>query len=148
MATPFKQTVPDTARIDPAALPEHYAAVGKGKCMEPIIHDGACLVFASRGEPQAGDLVGLWFKAEHVAAESPQQWFKRLVVGPPTGWRFGLQHPRTEVDPIVVVEQFNPPRRYSIPASHILALHRCLGEAELGPNGTARIPRSLLQEAC
>lgn len=120
--------------VDPAQIPDFYALRGVGTCMVPLIDDGALLAFDKREPVTSGDTVNVWFRPERVKPGAPQGIVKRLVMGLPP----------TDVLPlvidmaIVVVDQLNPPRQYQIPASHILAIHKCVGRAELGENGQAR----------
>lgn len=120
--------------IHPDEMPQLYALVGKGHCMEPRLHDGADLVFTKQGIPTAGDIVGIVFTKSAAQRWKQPGLVKRLVMAlPPAGFAG-----------IVVVEQLQPPRRYFIPTDDVLAVHRCLGVAER-INGEVRISRALLE---
>ncbi len=137
MAT-SQNTAGDVRLYDPATLPERYAAEGRGRCMEPVIQDGTCLVFDREGEANAGDIVGLWLRPEAVPAGQPQQMVKRLVMGlPPIRLPF-RPGPGNECVPIIVVEQLNPPLTYRFRATDVIAVHRCIGSAEPAADGVAR----------
>jgi len=123
--------------LNPDLLPRVYAATGKGDCLEPIYHDGCCLVFDRLAQCLPGDIVAVWLRPEIVMPGSPQQIVKRLV------WRYGGT---------VVVEMLNPPRIFTFRSEDVLAMHKCLGEGESDGHGRARVRRSLLApealEAC
>jgi hypothetical protein len=46
---------------------------------------------------------------------------------------------------VIVAEQINPPRRYFIPTDDVLAVHKCLGMAIRGDDGSTRVSRELLE---
>lgn len=47
--------------ISPEDMPEHYASICRGDCLEPVFSDGACLVFSTAERAVAGDFVGFGF---------------------------------------------------------------------------------------
>ena len=126
MATAFNRERPPLPFIHPDTMPDVYAAPGRGSCMEPLIADGTSLVFDKREEPKPGNLVALWFTREAAPSFGDPGWFKRLVSVPPPG-----------LDGLIVVEQLNPPRRYSIPATAVLAIHKAVATAESLGGGRA-----------
>jgi hypothetical protein len=140
MATAFNHEAPETPRVLSAdQLPHRYAMIGKGTCMEPLFMDGACLVFDKQAAPEGGDTVIVWFRPERTPEGEPQCMFKRLMGGlPPIAFPFDLS-PTSNCEPLVMVEMINPPRRFRIPASHVLAVHKCIGEADTNGDGTARL---------
>lgn len=124
--------------IRPDETPEMYASVCRGKCLEPVYFDGACLVFSKSAPVKAGDFVGVWFKPGVMPADEPQRWVKRLAMGLLPGMTF----PYTGVgpcEPIIMVEMLNPPKRFAFPASQILAIHKVVGVATPDGNGMARM---------
>lgn len=139
MATAFDSDAPTTQVFTSTdQMADRYAMIGKGTCMEPLFRDGACLVFDKNQTPEDGDTVIVWFRAERVKPRQPQCVFKRLVGGlPPFGFPFSVSRD-SDCEPLVIVEMINPPRRFRIPASHILAVHKCIGVAESNGDGTAR----------
>lgn len=121
---------------DMSTVPEEYAMIGSGKCMEPLVPDGTLLVFDKREKPQRGDLVILWFKPQHIPAGQCQRMFKRLVMGPgPFSLPIG---DNSQVEPVVIVEMLNPPRQLRVRGSHLLAMHKAVGVAKSNGDGTAR----------
>lgn len=117
--------------IHPGDMPDLHALHGYGTCMEPLIADGALLVIDKREEPRPGDVVSLIF-----TQEAARQWrlpglVKKLAFALPP-----RELPR-EMG-AVVVDQINPPRRYVIPLSDLLAVFKCVGTATSNADGTAR----------
>ena len=129
---------------DPAEFSDLYAAIGYGTCMEPELRNGDCFVFQKSASVSPGDIVGVWWKPEHVSPGRPQQWLKRLVMGGPPDMEYPCLR-RGELEFVIVVEQLNPPRLFQIKCSQILALHRCIGVAERDAEGRAVIRRSMIQ---
>lgn len=124
--------------IDPADYPEVYASTLAGTCLEPEFHDGDCLVFSKTEACQAGDFVGVWLHPDIAARETSPRCIKRLWMGLPPGFTFPFRPaPTNEVMPLVMLEQLNPPRRYRIPATDIVAVHKVIGTAVLNGDGTA-----------
>lgn len=119
--------------IDPADMPDLYAITGKGRCMEPLFNDGSLLVGSKREKAKPGDTVIVFFRREIAPRYGMPGWVKRLVhVWPAAG-----------EDDLITLEQLNPPRRYIVPASHVAAMHKCVGTAISQNNGTAlyRFPK-------
>jgi hypothetical protein len=113
-------------------MPDQYALTGVGQCMAPMIADGTLLVFDKRQEPQRGDIVGLVFTREAAQRWGVPGLLKRLAFALPPS-----DLPR-DFQGLVVVDQINPPRRYAIPTSDILAVHKAIGTAESDGDGRAR----------
>lgn len=119
--------VPAPPYIDPADMPEVYALTGRGICMEPLFADGALLVGDKRESPQPGDTVLVYFRRDAISRYGMPGWVKQLVhIWPLDG-----------EDPLITLEQLNPRRRYIVPASHIAAMHKCVGTATSTGKGTA-----------
>ena len=122
----------------PNELPDRYAMIGTGRCMEPYVMDGTCCVFDKREKPTHGDTIIVWFRPEHVPPGESQCLLKRLVGGlPPIRFPFDMTE-GSNCEPLVTVEMINPPRLFRIPASRVLAVHKCIGNAESNEDGTAR----------
>ena len=124
--------------VHPDDCPEVYASFCKGNCLEPVYRDGCCLVFSKVETPEPGDYVGIWLHPDVLEPDGLPRRVKRLVSMWP-GITFPYKaSPASEVMPLVMMEQLNPPRILQIPASHILAMHKVVGEAESRGNGMAR----------
>lgn len=137
------QTLPNEPQPD--EMPDVYASICNGDCLEPTFKDGACLVFDKTQEPENGDFVGIWLHPDAVAPGESTRRIKRLVMGGPPGEKFPMSFaPGSEVQPLIVLEQLNPLKRYHVPGSHILAMHKLVGEAEADGQGCARIVRQVI----
>lgn len=121
-------TSPAMPYIDPADMPDLYAIAGHGRCMEPIYSDGQLLVADKREAPHRGDAVILHFTRQAAPHYGAPGWIKRLVRADGDG-------------AIIIVEQLNPPQRYGIPATHIAAMHKCVGTATKQDDGRAAFRR-------
>lgn len=125
--------------IHPDDMPDQYALTGVGRCMEPLIGDGTLLVFDKHQEPQRGDIVGLVFTQEAARRWGAPGLLKRLTFAlPPSDLPPGCHG-------LVVVEQINPPRQYTIPAGDILAVHKAIGTAERDGEGRAQFRPSKVE---
>ena len=114
----------------PAPLPDGvdaedcYATQLIGDCLEPVVYEGDRIVAAQGAHPRNGDYVVLWFK-DH---ETPL--VKRAVMIPPADlMKVGKG---SDVVPIIVVEQLNPPRQYSTTVDKIEDMHLVIGVARAG----------------
>jgi hypothetical protein len=126
MATAPNQSGP-LPYIDPADMPDLYAIKGVGRCMEPLLADGALLVGDKRQLPEAGDTVIVHFRREIAPRYGIPGWIKRLAGPiPPTGF-----------EGLIALEQLNPPKQYLVPSTHIAAIHKCVGTAESAGDGRA-----------
>jgi hypothetical protein len=121
-------------------LPARFAARGEGHCMEPEIANGTLLVFERDGVAKRGDFVGLWFrpgKAPSGAIEG--RWLKRLVIdAPDVGYPYETPS-ASQVTPIIVVEQLNLPRRYTIRCEDLLSVIPVIGRGQDPGDGTVRL---------
>lgn len=113
--------------IDPETMPDLYAAPGVGTCMEPVFMDGTLLVFDKREQPKSGDVVVIWFTRDAARRYRAPGWVKRLIIGPP---------PRG-FDGLIIAEQLNPPRQYSIDTRDVLAVHKNVGMGKSSGTGRA-----------
>ena len=121
----------------PDECPAVYASTCKGTCLEPVYHDGVCLVFSKTERAAAGDFVGVWLQSREGTIE---RRVKRLAFGLPDDIEFPFKlHPLSEAEPLVILEQLNPALTYCIPATKVIALHKVIGEAESNGDGTARL---------
>ena len=114
--------------VDPSELPDRYAMICEGVCLEPEIADGTRLLFDKHEPFGAGDLVVLFRRPELVQPGHHQAIVKRLVMAPPPWVKFPWrENPRSEVRALVIAEQINPRRQYAIPCEDLLGIHKCLG---------------------
>lgn len=120
--------------IDPTTLPDEYAMRVRGDCLAPAIKAGDAVLFDQRQPVAPGDLVGVYLKPGCFGG-STSVGLKRLVINMMPGVTYPYKaHPDSNIMPVIVCEQDNPHRQYTIPAGQILAIHRCLG---LVPAGVA-----------
>ena len=154
MATTFGKAAEQSTRhypndrhpqeLGPDDVPEIYASVCRGDCLSPMFEDGACLVFSKTTAPEPGDFVGFWLHPDAVHDDELPRRVKRLVSGLPEGSGFTLPYhvrPGDEVEPLIILEQLNPPKRYFVKASHVLAIHKVIGEAQADGTGRAAMTR-------
>lgn len=118
--------------IHPDDMPDVYALRGVGTCMEPRVPDGSLVVMDKRQTPAPGDVVSVTFTREAAARWRLPGLLKMLALGLPPMNLVG------DAVGLIVVDQINPPRRYAIPTTDVLAVHKCLGTAETGSDGTVR----------
>jgi hypothetical protein len=115
--------------IDPTTLPNEYCLCLDGDCLEPMIPDRAA-VWLKKSEPVgAGDIVCIWFRAEFSPPGRHQAWLKRVRLSlPPWVKKFPYNdHPESDVKAVLIVEQMNPPRCYTVPCDQILAIDKAVG---------------------
>lgn len=109
-------------------IPDRYAMVLAGLCLEPELKDGTILGF-SRSEPYAvGDFCIFILRPELVPPGRHQTQIKRLFMSPPPRTRLPYrEHPDSQVHSLVIAEQLNPPRRFAIECQNLIAIHKCTG---------------------
>ncbi len=118
--------------IHPDDMPVVYAMHAYGNCMEPMLPDDCVLAFDKRQTPEVGDIVSVIFTAEVARRWKLPGLVKKLAMSLPPldGW--------SDAVGLIVVDQINPHRRYCIPTTDVLAVHKFVGEAQnVGP-GMAR----------
>ena len=97
-----------------AGAPNGYATYVIGTSMEPRYHPGE-LIYVHPGKPvTAGAYVLVQLKAP-AEGEPPLALIKRLAKK--AGHR-------------IVLEQFNPPKQFDVPAKDIVSIHRIVGSGE------------------
>ena len=132
---------PTTFLPHPDDMPDVYATVCVGTCLEPVIADKTCLVFDKREECHPGDFVVLVRKPECVPSGETSGLVKRLVMGlGPVRLPYPA-HSSSEVVPIIIVEMLNPWRQMAIKATDLLAMHKCIGVGIQQGNGRAVVQR-------
>ena len=132
--------------LDPEAVPAVYASTCVGDCLEPVYHDGVCLVFSRDEKPEAGDFVGIWLHPDAVADGELPRRVKRLYMSGPPGMTLPWKvRPGDEAEPLIILEQLNPPKLLQVRASRIVAMHKVIATADLNADGTAT-PRQSEQQ--
>jgi hypothetical protein len=122
--------------VDFEAFPDVFALTLNGDCLQPLIYDTSSAVIQKSAPYAVGDIVCVWFKPEFLRPDQPQAWLKRLRMAIPPWVRFPYrEHPQSEITAIAMFEQLNPVRRYSVPCSHIAAIHRVIGICPPARNG-------------
>lgn len=110
------------------AMPEHYALELAGNCMEPHMMSGTKAAFSKLEPVKAGDFVCIWFRPQVLPPGDFLGIFKRLSRDIPPFVTFPwLDHFESDISPALVVECFNPPRKFAIPCANVLAVHKCIG---------------------
>ncbi len=132
MATAPDYEALDRPFIHPNDMPDLHALRAYGTCMEPLLSDGSVLAFDKRETPEIGDIVSLIFTQEAAERWKLPGLVKKLALPLPPLNGHG------EAVGLIVVDQFNPPRRYCIPTTDILAVHKFVGVAESTGPGMAR----------
>jgi hypothetical protein len=118
---------PQITNIDPEALPDEYGMRVLGGCLEPEIPDGARVMIDKRVTAAPGDFVCIYLRPELVKPGDCQARIKRLVMGPPPWVTLPYrEHPKSEVQAVLIAEQMNPPRSYTIPCDAVLAVHKVI----------------------
>ena len=129
-----KAKIPVTREHDVGALPDVYCMALDGDCLAPLVPDRSAVVIKGSESFASGDVVCIWFRPEAVPEGSHQAWLKRLRMNvPPWVKSFPYNdHPESEVQAVVVVEQLNPMRTYAVKCSDILAIHKAVGHVPAG----------------
>ncbi len=97
--------------------PDLYASGLDGDCMEPLFMQGDRVLMSPSAEIGPGDFVVFWSKKE---GQQPQ--LKRLVM-PPLRWNVPAS---SEIMPVAIIEQINPPKRYAVAVDRIRAAHKVI----------------------
>lgn len=111
-------TLPITAEIEARAVDvkQVYAIEIVGDCMAPAFRHNDIAVVCPLSRPAAGDNVVIWPEG----AEQPL--LKQLVLWVTSG----------DIEPVIIVEQFEPPERLYFEPSKVRAVHKVIGKAEGG----------------
>lgn len=97
-----------------AGVPKAYAVYAKGDSMEPRYFSGELLHINPAKPVEPGHFVLVQVKPAHDG-DAPGALLKRLVRRSPTK---------------IILEQFNPPKKFEIKASDIVSMHRVVGTGE------------------
>lgn len=114
---------------DLQAFPEAYACPCEGKCMEPVIADGATVAISKTESINVGDFIALWFRPDVVKKGEHQAIVKLLAARLPEWikeWPY-VPRQRDKIVPMITAYQFNPRRMIVVPCSKIIGIHRVIG---------------------
>jgi hypothetical protein len=96
-----------------------------GDCLDPEIKHGELLRFSKTAPYGAGDFVAIFLRPEAVPEGGHHVIVKKLALGVPDWVKFPWRdNPRSEIHPIVIFEQTNPPRQYRAKCAAILGIHK------------------------
>jgi Peptidase S24-like len=140
------ESKPLCARMASGDLPQIYAVVAMGDCMEPHFKDGQPIIVSSTATPEEGDTVIIHFRPEFVRPGGYEAIVKRLKYGL-YGATFPWDLTGSDVVITATVEQLNPPRTYHIPYDQILAVHKVLGPGKRDATGGVVAPREMVEVA-
>lgn len=128
---PIKRGADAPAFLDPASIETRfYGMVLSGECLHPTFKNGEKVIFDREAPIEASCFACFYYRPEVVPAGALPAGMKRVVIAPPSFVTFPWRdNPKSEVVPVVIVEQFNPPRQWSIRCGDLLAVHRCIGSA-------------------
>ncbi|MCH7932004.1 MAG: hypothetical protein IH906_07345 [Proteobacteria bacterium] len=93
-----------------------YCCVIEGTCLEPEICDGDMVFADPNRTPEVGEFAMFWPR------DGGRPKTKRLVTAVPS--TFG---PESELVPLVVMEQINPPKQYFAPADMFKTIDAVVG---------------------
>jgi hypothetical protein len=115
--------------LDPASIKDRFYALRlSGDCMDPLFKDGEAVIFDREAPLENGCLASFFYRPELVKPGSLGIALKQLLLAPPPFVTFPWKdHPDSEVIPVVIVQQLNPPRQWSVRCNTLLAVHRCIG---------------------
>jgi hypothetical protein len=133
--------------IDASVLPDLYAMICIGDCMEPTYKDGVTLLFDRVAPVSRGDTVVIWWKPEFQPLDTPPAIVKQLDMDFPFMKYPYEPHPDNDIIPSIVVSMLNPPRRFRINCERIAAIHRCLGPVVRDRRGNAMASASVIETA-
>jgi hypothetical protein len=114
-------------------MPNLYALMTWGDCMEPLYEDGQPLLFSKREPWKSGDVVAIYLKPEAIPEdESPVPLLKRLISSPPPcfftrGPTDSYGRPLGAVKGKLIARSLNPDQSVIIGTEYIWAIHKCLG---------------------
>jgi hypothetical protein len=121
---------------DPETLDDVYCLVADGICLEPLIPHGAGVVFKKSEKLSVGDIAVIWFRPDLDLPGGHRCWVKRLTMMFPSFVQFPFRDaPGSEISPVFSVDQFNPPKRFTIACDRVLAVHKVIGHVPIGKVG-------------
>jgi hypothetical protein len=102
-----------------------------GSCLEPVFKDGDEVVFDQSAPVEGGCFACFYYRQALLKPGQPAIALKRLVLGIDPSVKFPWKdNPKSDVVPVIIVEQFNPRTQWSVRCSELLAVHRCIGAAD------------------
>lgn len=109
-----------------AELPASYGLTYSGNEFEPEFRDGDTLYFEQDHPVEAGDVVAVWLRPEHVREDRAQVAIYRAHLPLPPGCTLPFTLAEgSECGPVLILgSPVNPKRTIGIPASRLLAVHR------------------------
>ena len=117
--------------LDPAAIKTRFYRLQlSGDCLHPEFKHGDKVVIDKQGPLHAGCLAALYYRPELVPPGKLPISLKRLVTAMPPVPLPYREHPDSEVQFIIMVEQLNPPKRWVVECEDLLAVHQCVGRAD------------------
>jgi hypothetical protein len=121
---------PSPTFLDPAAIKERfYGLTLSGHCLDPVFRNGDKMVIDKEGQLHVGCYAVFYHRPELVPPGAIPMQLKRLVTAMPPVTLPYREHPESEVQFIIAVEQLNPPKRWVVKCTNLLAVHRCIGRA-------------------
>lgn len=123
----------------PNDLPDVYAMVGAGSCLEPEIMDGTKLLFSRTERYKHGDAVALFRRREFTPPGEHQILIKKLIYAPRSEyWTDPANFRGGNIVPMTIVEMLNPRTILQFHPDALLGIHKCLGPV---PEGHRTIKR-------
>ena len=111
-------TVTVPPRFADAITENTYALTVEGVCLAPDITDGDMVIATPDRTPRAGEFAVIYPRG------GGKPVVKRLVLAVPETLDV---HPNSEVMPLVIAEQLNPPKVFRCPADKLIAVHAVIG---------------------
>jgi|GEM_PF-3646110 len=120
----------------PNDLPDLYALICDGDCMEPLYQSGQPLLFSRVETCKPGDVVAIYRAPRSVAPGENPVLLKRLISSPPACFfnkpRDIYGRPKGALQGKVIARMLNPDKSLIIGTEDVLGIHKCLGA--LGPH--------------
>ena len=105
----------------------------EGMCLAPDITDGDMVIATPDRTPRAGEFAVMYPRGDAKPV------VKRLVLAVPEMLDV---HPNSEVMPLVIAEQLNPPKVFRCPVDKLTAVHAVIGWMK--PDEVERLRKSAL----
>ena len=129
-STPRRTAPKNSPSYEVDNLPDVYCMKLDGDCLEPLIPHGASVVLKKSERIAAGDIVCVWFHPRIIKPGMPSAWLKRLQSNIPPWVKFPYaDHPDSNVQAALLLEQITPPQSYRIKCSDVIGLHKAIGFA-------------------
>ncbi|MCO5083889.1 MAG: S24 family peptidase [Rhizobiaceae bacterium] len=107
-------------------LPAAYGLIYRGHDIEPEFRNGDMLCFEKNGDAEAGDVVAVWLRPEHVREGRSQVAVYRVHMPLPPGFVLPFDmDPDAECMPVLILLSLSDPKRVApFPADRLLGVHR------------------------